>query len=63
VPEVLLFGGLFAAVLGWRPGAFVAMAGACLIFAWHLAIGAWSYRRVMSRPWPKVSPIEDDDDW
>jgi hypothetical protein len=28
-----------------------------------LAIGAWSYRRVMSRPWPKVPPIEDDDDW
>jgi hypothetical protein len=63
IPEVLLFGGVAAAFLGWRPGAFVAIAGAVLTFAWQLAVGVWSYRRTMSRPWPKVPPIEDDDDW
>ena len=61
IPEVLLFGGLWAAFLGWRPGAFVAIGGAFLTFAWQLALGIWSYRRVMSRPWPKVPPLEDDD--
>jgi hypothetical protein len=62
VPELMLFGGVGAAFLGWRPGAFVAIAGALLLFLEHLAAGVWSYRRVMRRPWPKVPPIEDDDD-
>jgi cytochrome c oxidase assembly factor CtaG len=56
-------GGIYAAALGWRPGAFIALAGVCLTIGWHLAAGIVSYRRTMSRPWPRVTPIEDDDDW
>jgi hypothetical protein len=59
----LIVVGISAAFLGWRRGAFVAVAGAFLTFSWHLAVGVWGYRRVMSRAWPKVPPIEDDDDW
>ena len=62
VPLVLLSGGVYSAMLGWRPGAFLAVAGLFLTFAWHLAVGLFSYRRTMTRPWPKVPPI-DDDDW
>jgi hypothetical protein len=28
----------------------------------HLLMGVSEYRRVMRRPWPNVSPLEDDDD-
>jgi hypothetical protein len=29
----------------------------------HLVIGVAAYRSVMKRPWPKVAPLDDDDDW
>jgi hypothetical protein len=62
--EALFLGGIFAALLGWRPGAFVAVAGAMLTFASYLVGAVVGYRRTMSRPWPKVPPIADeDDDW
>ena len=28
----------------------------------HLAVGIVDYRQAMRRPWPKVSPVEDEDD-
>jgi hypothetical protein len=59
----MLVGGIGAALVGWRPGAFVAIAGALLMFAEQLVFSGWHYRRTMRRPWPKVTPIEDDDDW
>jgi len=62
IPELMVFGGIFTALLGWRPGAFLAVGGASLTFAWHLGLGVFSYRRTMRRPWPNVQPIEDDDD-
>ena len=60
---MLIVGGIGAAFLGFHWGAFVAVAGVFLTFSWHLAVGILGYRRVMSRAWPKVTPIEDDDDW
>jgi hypothetical protein len=61
---VLLFGGGFAAVLGSRPGVFVMLAGFFGFVAGHLAMGLTEYHRIMSRPWPEVSPLDDDeDDW
>ena len=28
-----------------------------------LLVGLTEYRRTMRRPWPKVPPLDDDDDW
>ncbi len=58
----MLFGGMYAALLGWRPGAFVAVAGVMLTFASYLVGAVITYRRTMTRPWPKVPPIDDWDD-
>jgi len=61
---VLLVGGGYAAVLGRRGGAFLMLAAVCGTIADHLLIGVSEYRRIMRRPWPKVSPLDDDeDDW
>jgi hypothetical protein len=44
--------------------AFVAIGCLVLNGAGHLAVGILGYRETMSRPWPKVPPIKnDDDDW
>jgi hypothetical protein len=60
---LLLLGviGGYAALLGWRDGVFLMLAWALLTFAWHLTVGIATYRSVMTRPWPRVAPLEDDD--
>jgi hypothetical protein len=60
---VLLVGGGYAAVLGWRRGAFLMLAAVCGTIAGHLVIGVSEYRRIMRRPWPKVPLLDDEDDW
>lgn len=62
---LLLFGGGWAAAVGWRPaGAYVMLAGFLGEVATHLLIGVTEYRRIMGRPWPEVHPLQDDpDDW
>ncbi|MGH3071775.1 MAG: hypothetical protein ACRDNB_05835 [Gaiellaceae bacterium] len=60
--DLLLFAGAGAAALEWRPGAALMIAGVAGLIAVHLLIGAAGYRRVMRRPWPKVPPLQDDDD-
>jgi hypothetical protein len=57
---ILLVGGAYAGVLGWRPGAFLMLAAVCFRIAGHLAVGISEYRRIMRRPWPKVPPLDDD---
>jgi hypothetical protein len=59
----LLFAGLFAAMTGTRIGAFVLLAGLGIQLGCDLGLGVLSYRSTMRRPWPKVAPIVDDDDW
>lgn len=49
-------------VFGWRPGVWLLLGSVVLLIAVHLAIGIGSYRDVMRRPWPRVTPLEDDDD-
>lgn len=49
--------------LAWRPGAYVLVGGLTALIAVHLARGLFAYHLVMSRPWPKVAPLTDDDDW
>jgi hypothetical protein len=60
---VLLVGGGYAAVLGWRGGAFLMLAAVCGTISGHLLIGVSEYRRIMRRPWPDVAPLDDEDDW
>jgi high-affinity Fe2+/Pb2+ permease len=57
-----LFVGGFGAALGWRPGVFLMLAGLIGFVAGHLVMGVTEYHRIMSRPWPKVRPLDDDDD-
>jgi hypothetical protein len=56
-----IVGGL-AAVAGQRWGAYVLVANVVVQIGSHLLVGGWAYRDVMTRPWPKVAPL-DDDDW
>ena len=48
--------------LAWRPGAYLLVWGLVTTIAVHLAQGFSRYSLVMSRPWPEVKPLEDDDD-
>jgi hypothetical protein len=53
--------GGFAALAGQRWGAYVLVANLVLQVGFHLLVGGWAYRDVMTRPWPKVAPLNDDD--
>ncbi len=57
----LLLIGVFVAAGGSRTGAWLLLGALVGLFASHLAISVVSYRRVMSRPWPEVEPLPDDD--
>jgi hypothetical protein len=58
---LLIFAGAGGAVAGWRGGVFLAVGAALAGLGAHVARGIASYRRVMSRPWPRVQPLADDD--
>jgi hypothetical protein len=62
-PWALTIGG-FSAVLGWRPGAWIMVGAVCERIASNVLAAVAAYREVMSRPWPAVPPLtDDDDDW
>jgi hypothetical protein len=61
--ELLLLAAMYAAALGWRPAAFVMLAAAFGQGGLHLGVGVVMYRATMSRPWPSVPSLDDDDDW
>jgi hypothetical protein len=56
----LIVGGL-AALTGHRWGAYVLVANLVVQIGFHLIVGWSAYREVMTRPWPKVTPLVDDD--
>jgi hypothetical protein len=58
----LLFGVLGGLLLGSRVGAIVALIALCASLTLHVMNGLIEYRRVMRRPWPRVEPLDDDDD-
>ena len=60
---LLLVVGAYGGLLGWRGGAFVMLAAVCGRVAGHLLVGVTEYRRIMRRPWPKVAPLDDEDEW
>jgi hypothetical protein len=53
--------GAVGALFGWRPGAYLIGAGLVALLLTRLGIAVLEYRRVMSRPWPKVRPLRDDE--
>jgi hypothetical protein len=57
---VFFVGGL-AAVAGHRWGAYLLIANLVVQIGSHLIVGASTYRDVMTRPWPKVAPVKDED--
>jgi len=57
-----LIGGIYAALLGWRTGAFVAVGAFGFRVTLDVAQGVIVYRRTMNRPWPSVRPLQEDDD-
>ena len=52
-----------AAVAGWRWAGYLLIVALGLRLAAHLAAGVAGFRSVMNRPWPRVEPRPDDDDW
>jgi hypothetical protein len=59
---LLAIGGL-AAVSDWKPGAYLMIAALASMVLAHLVVGVLGYLHVMSRPWPHVRPLGDEDDW
>jgi hypothetical protein len=56
-----LFVGGLAAAAGERWGAYLLVTNCLFQMGSHLSSGAWAYRDAMSRPWPDVPALEDDE--
>jgi len=59
--QLVILAGACGALAEWRPGAYLIGGGLAALVAARATIAVVEYRRVMSRPWPQVSPIADDD--
>ena len=55
------FVGGLAAVAGQRWGAYVLIANLVLQIEFHLVVGWRAYLEVMTREWPKVAPLNDEE--
>ena len=55
--------GLFVAAMGHPIGAYLLISGLLLQLSLDVLVGVASYRDVMNRPWPDVTPLDEDDDW
>jgi hypothetical protein len=62
VLNLLIVGGIVIAVLGPNWGIILTVGGVFAYFLLNLVVGVVGYRSVMRRPWPRVKPLEDDDD-
>jgi hypothetical protein len=58
---MLILVGVVAAVLGWRPSAWLLVGTVTALIWGRVAIAAVAYRWTMRRPWPQVQPLTDDD--
>jgi hypothetical protein len=59
VPALIV--GTLGALAGERWGAYLLIANLVVQIGFHLIVGMQAYREVMTRPWPKVAPLYDDD--
>jgi hypothetical protein len=59
---LLLFAGVPVILLSPRLAVFLLLAGVIGLFGMRLAFALVEYRRTMRRPWPRVPPLQDDDD-
>ena len=59
VPALIV--GSLAALTGHRWGAYLLIANLVVQIGFHLIVGVREYHDVMTRPWPKVAPLSDDD--
>jgi hypothetical protein len=57
----LLFAGLVLVSVIPRVAGYVLIAGLAVRIAAHVLTGIGRYRAAMSRPWPAVAPVADDD--
>ena len=55
--------GLFVATLGYVVGAYLLVCGLLIQLSLDVLVGVTSYRDTMNRPWPQVTPLDEDDDW
>ena len=55
------FIGALAAIAGHRWGAYVLIANLVLQIGFHLIVGWGAYREVMTREWPNVAPLNDEE--
>ena len=58
-----LFIGVALLIFSARLGVLLALVGFGGYVGMHLVVGIVGYRQTMRRPWPKVPPVEDDDEW
>ena len=58
----LMVAGVNQMYAGRRVGAIFAIVGVGVWTVGFVIGGALAYRRVMRRAWPKVRPLDDDDD-
>jgi hypothetical protein len=60
---LLMLAGIYTSILGHRLGAWVFILGVIGHLALDLTVALVGYSDVMKRPWPKVAPLDDEDDW
>jgi hypothetical protein len=60
--NLLLFAALPVFLFDQRLGVFLMLAALIGFFLTHLIVGIVGYRQTMRRPWPKVPPVDDEDD-
>lgn len=59
--ECLLVAGLVVLLVAPRPGVFLLVAGVSARIGSHLFLGILGYRHTMRGPWPRVTPLVEDD--
>ena len=61
---LVLYGSMFVGfVFESRVAAFVVVGALVATLTVHITVALLTYRHVMRREWPKVEPLDDDDDW
>lgn len=59
---LLVFAGVATWIVAHGAAALMILAGVIGFIGSHILAGVVQYRKTMRRPWPRVSPVEDDDD-